>query len=324
MYSKEKIMKSTSQINIVKYVLVITIGLLISCSKKSGDEKSSQSIVRINGDEITMYQLNNELRRINPKADQLDDTSMQVTSALIDRQILIQEAKKNDIDRKPRVVQAIEGAKMQIISQSYLEDKIALKAKPNAAEVSDYRSQHADIFNQRKIFTIDEVSFKVENNYVHEIPLLINSAKSIEDVVYWLNSHQSKYTQNHSEHASETIPPLLLAKLEKMKIGDLFFTTTKDITSVLRLISIENASISEIDSKPIIEQILFNQKRAEIIDSEMKRLHSLAKIEYLNKKFEPKTLLLSRKDEVKSVKSVIAVVKVDTRDGFEKGLSSLK
>lgn len=307
--------------SIGKYALVISFGLLIGCSKKTGDEKSSQSIVRINGDEITMYQLNNELRRLNPKSDQLDAATKQVTNALIDRQILIQEAKKNDIDRKPHVVQAIENAKMQIISQSYLEDKISLLAKPSAAEVSDYHTQHANIFTHRKIFTLDEVAFKVDPTQAQEVALLNESAKSIEDVVLWLNSHRSKYTQNRSEHASESIPPLLLAKLEKMTVGALLFTNTKDSTVALHLVNVEDAAISEKDAKPIIEQILFNQKRAAIIDSEIKRLHSVANIEYLNKKFEPAKLV---KTEITSDKNVKPVVNVEAKDGFEKGLAGLK
>lgn len=324
MYSREKTMLLRPLFSIAKYALVISFGLLIACSKKAGDEKTSQSIVRINGDEITMYQLNNELQRLNPKPDQLEAATKLVTSALIDRQILIQEAKKVDIDRKPRVVQAIESAKMQIISQSYLEDKISLKAKPSAPEISDYRSQHADIFTQRKIFTLDEISFKVEASHAQEVALLIDSAKSIEDVVLWLNNHQSKYTQNRSEHASESIPPLLLAKLEKMATGEIMSTHANETTSVLRLINVEDAAISEVDAKPIIEQILFNQKRAVIIDSEMKRLHSAANIEYLNKKFAPAKLVTTNKHEDTTLKSTKAVVSVEAKDGFEKGLAGLK
>jgi EpsD family peptidyl-prolyl cis-trans isomerase len=324
MYLSDKSKLFEPLLCIGKYALLITFGLLVACGKKTSEEKASQSIVRINGDEITMYQINSELQRINPKPDQMEATTKLVTGALIDRQVLFQAAKKNDIDRKPRVVQAIENAKMQIISQSYLEDKISLKAKPSNAEISDYYSQHSDIFANRKIYTIEELSFKVDSSLAQEYSVLMNSAKSSEDVVLWLDKHQTKYTQNRSEHASESIPTPLLSKLEKMAIGDSVFTNSNDENSFLRIVNLENASISEVAAKPIIEQILFNQKRTLIIDSEIKHLHSLANIEYLNKKFQPPRPIITSESEQTLHKTVKPTESIEVKDRFEKVISSLK
>jgi len=53
------------------------------------------------------------------------------------------------------------------------------------------------------------------------------------------------------------------------------------------MLDIKDAAISEKDSKPLIERMLFGQKRKQVAEDEMKRLRSAAKIEYINKKFEP-------------------------------------
>ena len=59
-------MLSASTLRFVKFALIISlIGLMTACGKKHGDEKSSQSLVSVNGDEVTVHQVNSELQRLN-------------------------------------------------------------------------------------------------------------------------------------------------------------------------------------------------------------------------------------------------------------------
>ncbi len=41
---------------------------LAACGHGDGDKKAGQTLVRINGEEVTVYQLNEELRQTNAKA----------------------------------------------------------------------------------------------------------------------------------------------------------------------------------------------------------------------------------------------------------------
>lgn len=318
----------------ITLVLVI-LGLATSCGKKNADAKASQTIIRVNGDEITMHQINNELQRANVKPDQLDTAGKQLASALVDRQILVQEAQKAKLDRKPRVIQAIENAKMQIVAQAYIESKVAAAVKPTIAEVAEYRAKHADIFANRKVFVMDELAFKAESGIAQDVELLSNTAKSIEEVTQWLDARQIKFAQTRASHASETVPSELLAKLEKMVVGDMVFVNTNGATIAGRMIEIKDAAISEKDSKPLIERMIFDQKRKKILEDEMKRLRSAANIEYINKKFEPVTgnqtstsvepKVLDKPAELaKSVESSNSDSNGATQSHYKKGLSGLR
>lgn len=268
-------------------LMLAILGLMTSCGKKNDEAKASQSIVRVNGDEITVHQLNDELQRANVRPDQQEEAGKQITQKLLDRQILVQEALKTKLDRNPRVMQAIENAKIQILAQAYLEDKTASLAKPTEAEIIDYRTKHADIFANRKIFVMDELVFAVEASYAQELQSLSDSAKTLDDVTQWLGAHQIKYARSQAAHAAETLPPELLTKIGKMVVGDLIFINSSGRTMAGRMIEIKEVPISEKDSKPLIERILIAQKRKQTAEAEMARLRSAAKIEYINKKFEP-------------------------------------
>src|SRR5450830_618235 len=202
-------------------LMLVVISLIASCGKKHGEDKTSQSIVRVNGDEITVHQINNELQRANVQPGQQEIAGKQITQALVDRQILVQEALKTKLDRNPQVMQAIENAKTQILAQAYLESKVSSLAKPTSAEVTDYRTKHADIFANRKIYITDELAFTVEASNSAEFQSLGKSAKSLKDVTQWLGAHQIKYTLTRAAHAAETKPPPLLTKFSQMAIGEL-------------------------------------------------------------------------------------------------------
>jgi EpsD family peptidyl-prolyl cis-trans isomerase len=250
-----------------------------------GGGKASQSIARVNGDEITIHQLNNELQLADVQPEQQAEAEKHIVQQLVDRQILVQEAIKNRLDRDPQVLQTVENAKAEVLANAYLENKLSSLAKPSEAEIADYRAKHEDIFANRKIFVLDELVFTVSDAKAFQT--LTNSAKSLEDVSKWLSKLQIKNTRGQVMYVAETLPPDLLDKLKKMVIGDLIFINLNEKTSVGRMIEIRKSPISESNSRPLIERAIYNQKSKKITEIELERLHKTAKIVYLDKKFEP-------------------------------------
>lgn len=269
---------------------LITASLLVSCDKKDAEggseAKIGQSIVRVNDDEITIHQLNLEMQRANVQPAQQEAAGKQIVKSLVDRQILVQEAVKASLDRNPNVMQAIESAKAQILAQAYLESKVPA-VTPSDAEVIAYRSQHPEIFANRKVYVMDEATFVVDAANVQSVQALSQVAKTVEDVTAWLDSHQIKYNRTRAAHAAETVPKELLEKLSKMVVGDLIFINGNGRTLVGRMVEIKDMPISDADAKPLVERILAGEKRKKAAEAEMVRLRETAKIEYLNKKFAP-------------------------------------
>lgn len=289
MMARQKVRIAAKRMGLVGKITIgfVVLGLVTSCGKKNGDEKTSQSIVRVNGDEITVLQLNNELQRANVPASQQDAAEKQVIQKLVERQMLVQEALKVKLDRNPRVMQAIENAKMQVLAQAYLENKVSSIAKPTKAEIENYRVSHAEIFADRKIFVLEELIFNTEPGYADELNNLSNTAKALEDVTQWLDERQIRFDRTQASHASETLPPELLAKFSKMVEGDIIFINANGRTAAGRLVNVAFAPISKLDAKPIIERILTGKKHQLTAETEIARLHRASKIEYINQKFKP-------------------------------------
>lgn len=269
--------------------ILVILAVLASCSDMRGEGKASQSIARVNGDEITVHQLNNELQFADIQPEQQVEAEKRIVHELVNRQILVQEALKNRLDRHPQVMQAVESAKAEVLAQAYLENKVSSLAMPSEAEVADYRAKHEDIFANRKIFILDELVFTPSDSQA--LQALTSSAKTLDDVTKWLSMHHIKNTHAQTIYAAETIPPELLNKLEKMVVGDLIFINANEQTTAGTLVEIKSSPVSEFDSRQIIERAIYNQKSKQIADVEMERLHKVAKVEYLDKKFEPSVVV---------------------------------
>ena len=321
-------MLSASTLRFVKFALIISlIGLMAACGKKHGDEKSSQSLVSVNGDEVTVHQVNSELQRLNIQPAQQEAAGRRIVQGLVDRQILVQAALKEKLDRKPIVMQAIENAKAQILAEVYLQSRFSSLVKPTSAEIADYRAQHPALFANRKIYTTDQAVFILGAANADQIKT-IAKLKSLKDLEQWLTAHSVKYQVTRISHAAETLPPQLLPKFGQMSIGQMVFINSNDPngrTEAVSLAEIKDASIAEKDSAPLIEGILIQQKRKLAIEAEMKRLHNEAKIEYINKKYDPANAPKQEviKEPIKSNEGSQGQSKGNAENSVTKGLSGL-
>jgi peptidyl-prolyl cis-trans isomerase C len=292
MHNSTHYLLEKSKPGMAKLVLMIAlIGLVAGCGKKSSDDhKSSQSIVSVDGEEITVHQVNNELQRANVQAAQQEAASRQIVQGLVDRQILLQAARKEKLDRKPQVMQAIENAKMQIVEQAYLQERVSNVAKPTSAEIDEYRAQHQDIFANRKIYVTDEAVFTLQADSKNKLQEIAKSEKTLKDLEAWLKANQIKYALKRVAHAAETLPPQLLTQFSKMAVGQMVFIGANGPNAQAMAVSmaeIKEMPIAEKDSKPLIERILTEQKRKETAEAEMKRLREAAVIRYIDKKYDP-------------------------------------
>jgi len=282
-----KNMQITKKRFISALTVLVICGLMVSCGKKESAEKTSQSIVSVNGEDITFLQLNNELQRAKVKPEQQTQAEKQIVAKLVDRQILVQASIKDKLDRNPQVLQAIENAKMQILAQSYLENKASSATKPTDLEINDYRNKHPEIFADRKVYVMEQVVFTENASLSNELEALSDTAKTIDEVTKWLTEHQMQYAQAKEAHAAESLPQELLSKISKMAIGEIIFFKTNQRIMVSKMIDIVNKPISEADAKPIIERILLAEKRKQFAEAEINRLRKAAEITYINQKFAP-------------------------------------
>ncbi|MGK5044667.1 EpsD family peptidyl-prolyl cis-trans isomerase [Janthinobacterium sp. GB4P2] len=273
-----------SRLLCIGMVLVAAAGLT-ACGNK--EKKPGQALASVNGEEITVLQLNEEMQRTNVQAAQQEVASKQLLESLIDRQLLQNAAAKDKIDRDPKVVQSIERAKSLIIAQAYMQKRLGNISRPTKAEVEDYFNKNPQFFSQRKQFDMKELILAT-TDMNDQLKAAMDAAKSLEEVAGWLDTNKVKYGRTQLSRTSADLAPELSAKLLSMPKGQLFIIREGDRTLLISLADIRDNSVGLAAAAPQIEQFLFNKKTKEGADAELKQLRATAKIEYLNKGGEVK------------------------------------
>ena len=159
---------------------------------------------------------NDELRRAGVKPEQQEIASKQLLESLIDRQLVLAEAMRNEIDRTTDVVQAIERAKAQIISQAYLRSIDSKIAKPTLAEIDDYYQKHPEYFSEHKQFDVQQLVIATKD-FSNDLKSVVDSAKSLDAVAAWLDGHQVRYVRGQLTRSITDLPENIVAKLKDMQ-----------------------------------------------------------------------------------------------------------
>lgn len=260
-------------------VVLITLMSVTACGNK--EKRAGQSLVSVDGEEITSHQVNEELQGKNVPAAQQTAASKQVLEGLIDKQLVLAKAAKDKLDRDPRVVQAIERARTQIITQAYMQKAVANVPKPTKPDIEAYFKAQPQFFSERKQFDMKQLVL-ASKDYDAKTKAAVDAAKSLDEVATWLDSNTIKYARGNLVRTSSDLPVEMSSKMIAMPRTQLFLITEGDRTMLLQLADIKDAPVTLETASPQIEAFLFQKKQKEAADEAVKKLRGLAKIQYLN------------------------------------------
>lgn len=259
-------------------ILAAVVGLS-ACGNK--EKKAGQSLVKVNGVEITILQLNDELKHAGVRAEQQEAASKQLLESLIDRQLILDEAVRNKMDRTPDAMQAIERSKTQIIAQAYLKSVTSKIAKPSKVEINDYYQKHPEFFAQRKEFVLKQLVI-ANSHFSDELRLFMDSAQTLDEVAAWMDKHGVKYARGQTTRSTADLPEQVAAKLLQLQRGKLFLVSEGNNRVLSVLIAVNDSPVTALNAEPQIEQFLINKMSKDAVETEIAHLRSIAKIEYLN------------------------------------------
>lgn len=264
------------------WTVIALAAALAGCGERAKESKPGQALANVNGEEITVLQLNEEIQRAGVPAARQQEASKQLLQALIDRQLLEHAAVQEKLDRDPKVLQAIERARSLIIAQAYMQKRLANIARPTQAEVEEYFNKHPEFFTSRKQFRMDQLVLAAKD-LTPEARAAADAARSLEEVAVWLDAHQVKYGRAQVTRSTSELNPELSKKLLGMPKGQLFSVREGERAMLLAVAEVRDAPVPLEVAAPQIEKYLLTNKNKEMAAAEVERLRQTAKIEYLNK-----------------------------------------
>lgn len=271
-----------------KLVLPLVIAaLVVGCGDKKDEaateEKApSQVAAKVNGTELTVHQVNYALQRIpNLDAEQSKAASLQVVRNLVDQELLVQKALADKLDRDPTVVQTLDATRRQILAEAYMSRKLGTPVEPTDAEVADYFDKHPELFTNRKIYRLQELSIKAPDDKHDAIRAQLGASKTLNDFAEWLKAEGYPVKAGQGVKPAEQLPTQLLPQLAKMPDGQAMVVNAPDGLMVIVLADSQTQPVTLEQAKPAIVRALQTEARQKAAKAEMDNLKATAKIEYL-------------------------------------------
>ena len=261
--------------------LIVAAAGLAACGNKAKD-KPGQALASVDGAEITVLQLNEELQRAGVGPSQQEAASKQLLQALIDRQLLQGEAAREKLERDPKVMQSIERAKALIVAQEYLRKRIGNPPRPTAAEVEDYFNKNPQFFSHRQQFNMNELVIATAD-LTPALKAAADAAKSLDEVAAWMDAHKVRFGRTQVARSTADLSVEMSAQLLRMPKGQLFIVKEGERTLLISIAEIREAPVPLEVAAQQIEQFLVTKRNKESAAAELARLRANAKIEYLNK-----------------------------------------
>jgi EpsD family peptidyl-prolyl cis-trans isomerase len=268
--------------NIKKFLFLVAapavMPLLGGCSSGEQPKSVSQVVATVNGEAISMQRVNSMWGEPQGVAGEI---AVQAKSAildkLIDQQLVVQQAEAAGLGDNPKVVQAIDEARHEILVRTYLEQIAAGQPKPSTEDAKLYYVDHPELFAGRRVYTIQEL--RLAPNALPEAQRLVAENKSISQITKDLEARKIAFTTNSGVRPAEQLPFIAAARLYEAKDGETYAVEMPTATVIVHVVSSEKRPISEEKALPGILQFLAKQRGSEAVAKEMNTLRDRARIE---------------------------------------------
>lgn len=257
--------------------------LLTACPGKSNKAASatdaSQVAAQVNDDEISVHQVQALLASQPALAEQLGAAGpARALDSLIDQELAAQGARQVGLDKTPRVLQAMELAKREVLARAY-QDHLAEKVvMPDSEAINRYYEAHPELFAKRRRYTLQETVLKMPADKVAGLKAQFEQQPSAEAINALIKGSGLPHSSRNSTQWAESLPMDLLSQLAFLKIGQSVAVPRPEGMAVLTVLDAEEVPLSRGQAGNAIQAALLSNTRRELVRKEMDVLRKKAKV----------------------------------------------
>ena len=258
--------------------LLATLGaatLIAGCHKAP----TGQVVATVDGDEITLTELNAELATMQIPANA--DKKLVQNAALeriIERKLLAGSARQEGIDQNPEFIVRRQQMEDALLVQ-LLAKKISGGVKaPGAGAIDKYMADNSNMFAGRTIYTVDQIQFDAPKRT--EYLKALAAAKTMPDVVTALDSNGIKYQRGNAQMDSAIVPPQMMAQILKVPAGEPFVVPMGGKVAVSVITGNKAAPMTGDTVRPYAMNAVKNAELGKLLQARLASEKGKAKIQY--------------------------------------------
>jgi EpsD family peptidyl-prolyl cis-trans isomerase len=255
--------------------------LLAGCG--AAEPAATQTAARVNKDEITVHQIGAALAPQSVPAEQTLQAERQALERLIDRQLAVQQAASLKLDREPKVVQAIETARHEILARAYADRLSERVARATPLDVKRYYDDHPALFAERRVYELQQFAIEADAALIARLEAALPTVQSADQVRALLQSLQVKHEMSRVVRAAEQLPMSWLPALSRVAEGQ---SLLQPAPRGVQWIIVQRAQMQPVAldrATATIEQFLLNEQKRQLLADDLKALRASAKVDYVGR-----------------------------------------
>jgi EpsD family peptidyl-prolyl cis-trans isomerase len=270
-------MKPARHCTAARPAVLLALALLLSgCGQAPLD--SGQVLARVDGEEISVHQLDLALQRTragNPAA--ADPEAL--LEKLVDRQLALRQALTLKLDRRPDVMLRLEEARRDVLAAAYAEEVAARHQPPDEQAAASFYAEHPALFAERKVYRLRELSVPRDAPALAELKARLERKEDFDQVLDWLRRQPGNFGDQMALRAAEQLPIEVVTQLTRVKPGEaISFSFARGLVAY-QLQSAQPAPMNWDSAQPLIREHLRKRQQTEWLQQDLQRLRQAAKIE---------------------------------------------
>lgn len=265
-------------------LLVATAGAaLAGCDSSTEGGKKGQVVASVNGEELTIHQLNARLQNVQlPPGVDAKAVQRQALDTLIDEEILVQKAKDANLDRDPQIMQRLDQARRSVLAQAYMQREVGTPKATSAADIRKFYDDNPGLFAQRRRYALVEVAAKPTSPAAAESYRTYFNGKdsTLEGLMARLKADKVQGAAGTSIRNAEDLPLQIVPVFAKMKVGDKAFYQTGPVEHFIQVRNIQDSPVAYEQAQPRIEAFIKQSAQAKAVQDKLAELKKGAKIVY--------------------------------------------
>lgn len=260
-----------------KCVAILALGVAIAAcgDKKKGvsDAPQGQVVAQVGGDEITMRELNVELRGAQLRSpEELKRAEIAALDAIVNRKILAAAARKQGVGDSADFQLTRQRAEEILLAEA-LQSQMGQKvARPSREEAEKYVATHPEIFAARKLYVIDQIQFGRPENpaSLKEFEPL----KSLDEVEQKLLRDNVEYRRVPSSIDARNAPAAMMKQIASLPANEVFLIPTGNTILVNQIKSARTIPFTGEPAIAFAQQVLASER---VNGSVIKQLEAIRK-----------------------------------------------
>lgn len=254
---------------------LLAMAMVSGCKREAG----GQVVAVVNGDEITVQELNAELATLQvPKNVDVKDVQRRVLQRMIDRRLIAAAAREDGVDKEQDFL-----IRQRQVNDALLATLLGQRTEktfriPDTAAINKFTASMPNLFGQRTVYSVDRILFAPPANMASLQQL--KDDHSMDAVAAKLTAIGIPFTRATQEVDSGALPQEVVARIKSLPPTEPILLPQQGSITILVITGSRQAPLAGEEARPLAVQLMRKQAMEQAVEQRLKAQRASAKIEY--------------------------------------------